>query len=95
MLCNAGILLPFITEAVILHEESDVGEILNIFARFITEWEKEGENISGTDDDNDNNMEVTIEAEEKKRTKLGKAKQATSETLNTIADNHNDVLAFL
>ena len=35
---NAVLLLPFLTEAAILHDESDAGEILKIFARSITEW---------------------------------------------------------
>ena len=36
-----------------------------------------------------------MESEDKKMTKKGKAKQATSETLATIADDCDDVLDFL
>ena len=36
--CNTVLLPPFLTETVILHGESDVYELLNIFAFSITEW---------------------------------------------------------
>ena len=39
---NAVLLLPFVMEDAILHGESDVGELLNNFARSITERVKEG-----------------------------------------------------
>ena len=63
----------------------DGGEILNIFACFITEWEKEGEDTSG-DDDNDNNDDESEgggDAEDKNTTKKGKAKQATAKTFRS------------
>ena len=71
----------------------DVGELLKIFDRSITEWAKEGENTSG--DDDDKYSEGDVEVEEKKTTKKGKAKQATTKTFDTIEDNCDDVLAFL
>ena len=48
---NAVLLPPFLTEAAILHGESDMVELLNIFARSITEWAKKGE-TAGREDDN-------------------------------------------
>ena len=38
---NSVLLPPFLTEAAILHEESDAGELMKIFARSITEWAME------------------------------------------------------
>ena len=92
---NAVLLPPFLTEAAILHGESDAGELLKIFSRSITEWAKEGENSSKADDDNDEDSVITIEAEDKKMAKPGKEKQATAKTLTTIADDCGDVLVFL
>ena len=46
---NAVLFPPFLMEAVILHGESDAGELLNIFACSITEWLKETENTSKAD----------------------------------------------
>ena len=92
---NAVILPPFLTEAVILHGESDAGELMKNFARFITEWAKKGETVSGEDDDNDEYSEVSLEAEDKKKAKTFKAKQSTAKTLTTITDDCDDVLAFL
>ena len=80
-------------EAAILNGGSDAGELLNIFARSITEWAKEGEDTSGEDDDNES--EGGMEAEEKNTTNKGKKKQATAETLTTIANDCDEVLAFL
>ena len=92
---NAILLPPFLTEAAILHGESDAGKLLKIFARSITEWAKEGENASRVDDDNDEDSVVTIEAEDKKTEKPGKSKQATAETWNTIVDDCDEILTFL
>ena len=82
-------------EAAILHRESDAGEILNIFARSITEWAKEEETTSEADEDNFENSVVTIEAEDTNLANPGKAKHAAAETLTTISDDCDDVLAFL
>ena len=82
---NTVFLPPFLTEAVILHGELDVGKLLKFFARSITECEKEGENTSEVDNDNDKDIVITIEAEDKKSAKPGKTKQATAETLTNIA----------
>ena len=38
---NAFLHPPFLTEIAILHEESNVGELLKIFSRSITEWAEE------------------------------------------------------
>ena len=40
---NAVLLPPFLTEAAILHGESDAGKLLTIFARSITEWESDAD----------------------------------------------------
>ena len=91
---NNVLLPPFLTEAAILHGESDGGEILNIFSRSITEWEKEEETTSKADEANDNDSVITIEAVDAKA-KPGKARQAASNTLTTIADDCGNVLVFL
>ena len=75
-----------------LHGELDAGELLKIFARSIMEWAKGGENASREDNDNDEGSE---EAKDKKTTDTGKANQDTAKTLTTIADNFNNVSAFL
>ena len=82
-------------EAAILHRESDAGELLNIFSRSITEWEKEGKTASGEDVDNDEYREVGVEAKYKKTTITGKVKQTTTETLTAITDNYDNILALL
>ena len=92
---NAILLPPFLTEAAILDCDSDEGKLLNIFALSIIDWEKESENTSGYAAAADDNGEDGVEAEDKKTSKKGKAKQATVKTLATIVDNCNDVLAFL
>ena len=83
----------------ILHGELNVGDILNIFACSITEWESDSYSSSEADKANDNKSVVTIEAAEAKANP-GKAKQASVETaaartLATIADDCDNVLAFL
>ena len=72
---NNVFLPPFLTEAAILHKESDTGKLLKIFAHSITEWAKEGETASGEDSDNENDEdnEDRIEAEDKKTKKIGQA----------------------
>ena len=92
---NAVLLLPFLAEAAILHGESYAGELPNVFSRSITKWAKEGKTASGADDDNNNDSVITIEAKDATLAKPGKAKQATANILTTIADNFDDVLAFL
>ena len=79
----------------ILHEESDAGELLNIFARSIKEWSKEEETTSKVDEDNDDNSIVTIEAEDTKLANPVKAKQVAAEMLTTITDVCDNVLALL
>ena len=91
---NAVLPPSFLTEAAILHRESDAGELLEIFACSITEWEKEGENTSEADDNNNKEIVITIEAEDKKSEKPGKAKQATAKTFTTIAYDCDKALAF-
>ena len=63
---NAVLLLPFLTEAAILHGELDAGEILKIFARSITEWASDADFSSEADEANDDDIVVTIEAAESK-----------------------------
>ena len=82
------------TEANILHGKSDAGKLLNIFSRSITGWAKDEDTTSEADEANDKDSVVTIEAKDTK-VKPGKAKQAAAETLTTITDNCNNVLAFL
>ena len=94
---NAILLPTFLTEAAILHDKSDAGKILNIFACFIKEWALDADSSSEADETNDDDSVVTIEAAEVK--KPGKAKQASAktaaaETLATITDDCDDVLAF-
>ena len=59
-------------EAAILHNESDMGELLNTFDRSITEWLSDADSLIEADEANDDNIVVTIEAAEAKN--LGKAK---------------------
>ena len=95
---NAVLLPPILTEAAILQCESDADELLKIFARSITEWASDADYSNKAYEANDNDSVVTIEATESKNP--GKAEQASAETaaaetLSTIADNCNDVFAFL
>ena len=96
---NAVLLPSFLTESAILHGESDAGKLLKIFARSITEWAKEEDTTIETDEANGGNSVVTIEAKEEKektgKTKQAAAKMASTETLTTIADDCDNVLAFL
>ena len=57
--------------------ELDTGELLNVFSRSITEWAKEEETTSESDEANDKDIVVTIKAEDVKA-KPGKAKQAAA-----------------
>ena len=96
---NAVLIPPLLTEAAIFHSESDAGEILKIFARSITECASDADSTSEVDEANDDDIVVTIEAEEAKA-KPGKAKQAstktaTAKTLATITDDCDNVLDFL
>ena len=95
---NSVLLPPFLTESAILHGELDAGDLLNIFARSITEWASDTAPSSEADEVSDNDSGVTVEAAEAK--KQGKTKQASAETaaaktLASIADDCDDVLAFL
>ena len=96
---NAVLLPPFLTEATILHSESDTGKLLNIFARSITEWELDADSLSEADEDDDDDSVVTIEYAEVKakpvKAKLASVETAADETLATIADDCDNVLAFL
>ena len=91
---NAVLLPPFLTEAAILHGESEAGELLNIFACSIIEWAMDADSTSEADKANDYNSVITIDAEETK-VKPGKANQASANTLVTIADDCDNILAFL
>ena len=75
--------------------ESDAGKFLNIFARSITEWAKERETSSGEDNNDNKDSENGVLAEEEKIMNKHKVNQATAETLATIEDDCDDVLAFL
>ena len=95
---NAVLLPPFLTETAILHGELDVGELLKIFARSITEWASDADSSSEANKANDDDSVVMIEAVEAKNP--GKAKHASAETaaaktLATIAYDCDNVLAFL
>ena len=97
--CNAVLLPPFMTEAAILHGKSDAGDLLKIFSRSITEWASDADSSSDADEANNDDSVITIEAVAVKA-KPGKAKQASAktaaaETLATIAEDCDDVLAFL
>ena len=95
---NAVLLQPFLTEAAILHGESDTGDLLKVFARSITEWAPEADYSSKADEANDDDSVVTIEAAEAKdpgKAKQASAETAAAETLATITDDCDDVLAFL
>ena len=74
---NVVLLLSFLTEAAILNKESDAGELLNKFAHSITEKAEKGEDTGGYND-KDDESKGGVEAEDKKITKTGKTKQATS-----------------
>ena len=92
---NAVLLPSFLAEAAIPHRESEAGEILNIFSHSITNWAKESETTSEEDENNNNNSVIAIEDEDVKSPKPAKAKQAAAKTLTTIADDCDNVLAFL
>ena len=55
---NAVLLPPFLTEAAILHDESDAGELLQIFARIITEWASDAAPPSESDEASDDNSVI-------------------------------------
>ena len=66
---NDVLLPPFLTEVAILHGESDVGELLKIFARLITEWSSDvappSEAVEASNDDS----VVTVESPESPESK--------------------------
>ena len=92
---NTVLLLSLLTEAPIIHEELDAGELQKIFARSITEWAKEGENASGKKDDTEKDSEDSVETEDEMTSNTGKVMLATANTLVPFTDDCNDVLAFL
>ena len=49
---NAVLLPPFLTEAATLHSDSDAGELLKIFACYITEWASNADSSIEADDAN-------------------------------------------
>ena len=57
---NAILLPPFLTEAAIIHNDSDAGELHKILARSITKWASEADSSSEADEANDNDSVVTI-----------------------------------
>ena len=72
---NAVLLPPLLTEVVIIHGESDVGELLKIFARLIREWALDTAPPSKADEASDDDSIVTVEAPETSEVKkLGKSK---------------------
>ena len=73
---NTVLLPPFLTEAAILQGELDVGKLLKIFARSITEWASDADYSSKADEANENDSVVTIKAAEAKNP--GKVKQASA-----------------
>ena len=82
---NAVLLPPFLTEAAILHGESDAGELLKIFARAITEWASDTAPPSEADEAGNDDSVVTVEATEASEgKKLGKPK-ASADTPATEA----------
>ena len=62
----AVLLPPFITEAAILNRGTDVGELLKIFTRSVTERAEEGGKYGGDNDDKGDNSYEGKEAEEDK-----------------------------
>ena len=56
---------------------------------------EKGEPASKEEDNKDKDSKGGMEAEDNILTKKGKAKQATTKTLDTIADKCDNVLAFL
>ena len=68
-------------------------ELLNIFVRSITKREEEEEDSNGEEDNNNSKEEEEAEEDTKKKTE--KKRKATVETLATIVDNCNNILAFL
>ena len=91
---NAVLIPPFLTGATILHGESDAGKLLKIFARSITESAKDEDITSKVNEANGDDSVVTIDAEEAKA-RPGNMKQAAAETLTTIEDDWDNILAFL
>ena len=86
------------TGAAILHGESDASELLKIFAYSITEWASDADSLIKANEASDDDIVVTIEAVEAKnpgKVKQDSAKTAAAKTLATIADDFDDVLAFL
>ena len=75
---NAVLFPPILTEATILHGESDTGELQKIFARSIAEWASDADTSSEADKTSDDNSVVTIKAAEAKNP--GKEKQVSAET---------------
>ena len=86
------------TGAAILHGELDASELLNIFAYSITEWASDADSSIKANEASDDDSVVKIEAVEAKnpgKVKQDSAETAAAKTLATIADDFDDVLAFL
>ena len=85
---NAVLLLPLLTEAAILHRESDAGEQLKIFTRSITKWSSDAAPSSEADEASNDDSIVTVKAPEAPETKkAGKTKQASTDTAAAEAKN--------
>ena len=74
------------------------GDLARFKKHSITKWASDADSLSEADEANDDDSVVTIEAAEAKnpgKAKQASAKTAAAEMLATIADNCEDVLAFL
>ena len=94
---NSVLFLLFLMVSAMINGKSDLGELLNIFAHFVTDRMEKGEDSGGENDDNDDDDESAggVDAEDKKTMKMGKTKQANTETLANTTDNFNNVLEFI
>ena len=82
---NAVLLPPFLTEAVIIHGESDAGELLKIFAQAITEWASDTAPPSEADEASDDNIIIPVEATEASENKKPGKPKASADTPATEA----------
>ena len=82
---NAVLLPPFLTEAAILHSDSDAGYLLKIFSHSITEWSSDTAPPIEADEASDDDSVVTFKAPEAK--KPGKTNQASAEMAAAEAKN--------
>ena len=82
---NAVLLPPFLTEAAILHGESDSGELLKIFTRSITEWASDTAPPSEADEASENDSVITVEAADASEGKKSGKPKASADTPSTKA----------